>query len=570
MRFAPLLCATLVSALAVSACTAPTPISRSEETRRQIEAQYGPTEAGALRQTYAALSPDGTGFTMFRSYSEKPMPNRFGPKVPESFDNALVLDIGVEMKLEKSFPLYRVALKPRKISDQKLWAWPSHVLLKGENASGKARKIAAKLPLDRTPDANGIIWTDWTYCADCVNLKGIDTATIDALADTMDLFDDATAVAIAPNGTKLPYQGVVQFSGVPGVGILTGDEAHKMAGIAIDRVNAARDRAKKAEPAREAYARMVATFASSLSPTKAIINTCGEYEPNVDVFSASAEAERFDAYKTCAGRTLATFPSGAREPELIAYATREELLATKAGLTEASRTRAPSLEREIDAALAMIEQAQMRYKSAVSPEIGMGASGTLRALGANGEAELEGDVEAAADAKTLEPRPVPEAALDALSTEPSGVDYIYVARATSDGAAREIGSTEGCLEGIACEVGRVMPLIAVEEYCKDPKKEDAALTGTVPGWGVVIERYKPVSKADELFLRTSESPDPLYSVAQTDTGAYDGALRRLKTHNAGDGLDFFPNYQAFYTENTSVKQCKDNWRDSGKHKVANN
>lgn len=568
MRFHPFASVALVSVLALGACTTPHDTTRSAQTLKKIEKQFGTTDPSDMKPLYKSVSEDGSGFTMFRVYSEKPLPSRFSRDVPETFENALVLDLGVETKLHNGFPLYRVALKPRKISMEKVWEWPSHVLLKGEGADGETKKIAAKLPADRTPDASGMIWTDWTYCADCVNLRGIETASVDALSGAFEHFDAAAAAALAPNGAALDFDETVQFVAVPGVGILTGNEAHEMSTIAMARVDLARKRARMAGPARRAYEDMVEAFSHSMSPSNAIVKACGTYEPNQDRIVVDVEKERFDAYASCAGKTLAQFPSGKRQKELKAYAAQEAHLAKKAGLSDAGRKRPYTLSYEIEQAGGMIEQMRELFIESVQDEVGMGVATKLKAQGVENRASLS---EAAAlTGAAVAPKPLPKAIQDAVTPEPSSVDYLYVARAIEDGASRKIGSTSSCLGNIECEVGRVVPLIAVEKYCENPEVAEKSITPTIADWGMVIERYKPMTKADEMLLRSAERPEPLYSVAKTDTGAFDAALKRLNTYNSAEGVDFFPTYQAFYKENTDVRACKDAWRDSALHKVSDN
>ena len=169
----------ILAAVALSACTTPGQLSRAEENRRMIDAEFGVVGPRSNPEAFKANGLDGDGFSMFRLYSEKPMPNSFSKSVPEKFDNTLVVDFGIEMQIKDRFPLYRVGMDPTKISQRRIDLWPSHVSIKAAGADGQTRELAARLPETRVPGADGMIWSDWTYCADCFDLEEIRDADVD-------------------------------------------------------------------------------------------------------------------------------------------------------------------------------------------------------------------------------------------------------------------------------------------------------------------------------------------------------------------------------------------------------
>ncbi len=208
--------AATLAALSLSACISPDRINRSEENIRMINAQFGAVGRRANPEAFRVNGRDGTGFSMFRLFSEKPIPNTLGKAVPELFDNTLVVDFGVDMRVEDRFPLYRIGMAPTKISQSRVDLWPSHVILESQGGSGQSRKLAARLPEVRVPGADGMIWSDWTYCADCFDLDEIRDADMDSATRAFASLNDAYEAATARNGISSLYEGRAHFTLSPG------------------------------------------------------------------------------------------------------------------------------------------------------------------------------------------------------------------------------------------------------------------------------------------------------------------------------------------------------------------
>lgn len=568
--------ALVLAALTLTACAAPPnmQMSDSDKTRAAAVEVFGGTDRNSLSETYARHGAAGKGFTVIRRFSVAPEPNRFGPDAPGRFDTALVLDVGIEMKTVSDFPLYRLALKPRKIHPDAVRDWPAHVVLTRTGADGRERRLAARLPSERRPDAEGFIWTPWTYCADCFGLRDIAEAGPSGADVALSLVADARAAAAAPNGAPTPYDGMTLFLGLPGVGILEGQAAYDMAPRAAQVVARAMTSYAQYGPALEAYQARVEAFRNSNSPSRAVARACGSYLPSSEepgrVSAAelvAAETTRFHEWEGCATGVINGFDRAGREAEIIAFAADEARLAKVAGLGASGRHRATSLEEEMEEAREDGRLARRALERRVGAlEAAAEASGELRleptdgrdvVLGPEGFV-LGGDV---ADGLPEEARRKIEA-----ETAPPYMSEIFVTRLMKNGGNLEVGTDSGaCLEGITCETGKIVPLIEVVSYCSKP----GGITRTRAGSGLVVSRYLPKNRAEELRIE-GEMPG-VFALADSDRASLEAGMAAMEAETlAGGDRRYFETFMDFHPVSHDAKGCESDWRDAARHKVVNN
>lgn len=557
--------AAMITMAVLSACTTAVPLSRSEQTRLAVEKEYGKVGPRSNPEAFERNGRDGKGFAMFRLYSEKPLPNRFGQNVPERFDNALVVDFGVDMKMEGRFPLYRIGIEPKKIPQDRVDLWPSHVLLEADMPGGTSRRLATRLPESRIPGPDGMIWSDWTYCADCFGLEDIRDAGIEDAEKALGLISDASAAAERLNGVMSPYQGQVRFTMTPGVGILLGEAAHDMAVTASDVIAAEQMRILEMEKARGAYWALRGYFGASGSPERAVLRYCGIYEPNRDETDVLTEKARSAAYADCGIGVIENFDRIRREEELAAFAEYEMQLARKAGIPQDMRMKVPDLDEEIVAAYGLLDTARDRFAGFAMAH-GDFAAPAAPAWAPEAETMIQ-DEELAAEA-TGEAAGERETKTEPVLPQPAGQGIYYVARLLPEGANMERGpGTERCLAGMECETGAIIALISADEYCG----EEGGTTKTVPGWGLVVQRYQPRTREQEEMILAGDGESRVHVVAESDAGALSEGLEAMRGLTDQDGSQvFFTSYQAFYEVNTGQKGCQDQWRDAGKAKVTRN
>lgn len=566
-----------LAALTLAGCAAPSsgpPLTGSQQTHAAATATFGGVDRGSLADTYARHGQEGKGFTVIRRFSVAPEPTRFGPEAPPRFDTALVLDVGIEMKTVADFPLYRLALKPQKIHPDAVRGWPAHVVLTRTGEDGRERRLAARLPSDRRPDADGFIWTPWTYCADCFGLREIDQAGAVGAEAALSLVSDARAAAAAPNGAPTPYDGMTLFLGLPGVGLLEGQAAHEMAPKAAQVVARATTSLTALRPALKAYQARSEAFINSLSPSRAVALSCGTYMPSAQEpgqMSAAdlikMETTRFHEWEVCATAVINDFDRATREAEIIAFTADEARLAEAARLPATARVRATSLKGELEEARENGRIARRALERRVGAlEAAAERKGELRLepgagrdvlVGPDGF-ELGGNV---ADG-------LPEEARQKIEEEqaPPYMDEIFVTRLMSNGGNLEIGLDSGaCLEGIACETGKIVPLIEVLSYCEVP----GGMTRTRAGAGLVVSRYLPSSRAEE--LRITEEMPGVFALADGDLASLEAGIAAMEAETlAGGDRRYFHNFMDFYPVSHDEKGCKSDWRDGAHHKVVNN
>lgn len=575
-RLFPALAGAMV-ALAGCATAPPAPLSPAEQTRIEIARSYGGVDQASMPGFFADKGTAGRGFAMMRKFSRSETARLFSAAAPESPLGTKVLDVGIEVKMIDGFPLYRMALRPRNIEPHQATLWPSHVALTRMGPGGLEQTLAARLPRDRRLDDEGMIWTDWTYCSDCFALRALEGASMLDAGASLALIDEAEAAALALNGGVSAYSDSTLEFGPEGLGIVLGAEAFQMARRAGPMVDRARGRVAAALPNAGAYRALVERFKASTTPAQAIYNTCGEYQPSSSSASTeqvAAESERFQRWETCADGVVDTFDRRARELEIADFAREEARLARVAGLSPAQRHAPAGLAAEMEQARRIGQQANARFQAHLrSLEEAGRRNGTMKLEGAAGgnvlvapgAFELGGDV---LEGLSEEQRRALE---DEAGVEPEDgpplEDEIFVTRLMQNGANLELGAGgDACAFGMECEIGKVEALIAVRAYCS----AEGGTTRTVPGWGLVVQRYLPKSRAEEIKLM--EQVPGTHAVATADQASLDGAIAAMEAERLAGGTDraFYRSYMDFYPVNNDEKGCKDDWRDAARHKVLHN
>jgi len=563
--------------LASAACTTSNTNARSEENRRLIDREYGVVGPQSNPKAFAMNGRNGSGFAMFRGYSEKPAPDRFGSVVPEVFENTLVVDFGIDMKIVDRFPLYRIGMDPTRIPDVRVDLWPSHVRI--DSSDGV---LAARLPERRVPGPDGMIWSDWTYCSDCFSLDAVSSAQ-GAGADTaFAALDKAYRAAERPGSGRSVYAGRATFTPAPGVGILIGVAAQDMALRASAIVRKSRTALDQGRPARDAHTAIAREFSTTVSPLSEINSLCGTYAANSAPAVSAAEKARVDAFVECGLEVIERFDGQRRHAEIESLRAREAQIAEEGGLRGLQMIDFPTHREEVVRARAVLEQAIDSYNRAAPTgsaraelpsqgRVSVGLSGpeiediTQSALGrAAGQADLDrGSRVPAARAS--------EAEISRLATlspeEPANRSIYFVSRLLPDGAMMSIGEKQnGCIEGLSCETGSIVSLIAATAWCDAPGKDSR----TVSGWGVVVQRYLPRSAAEEKRILAGDGKSRIHVVTSDDKTALSEGMKSARAITRGADQIYFASYEEFYGVNTTKKGCSDQWRDAARNPVLNN
>lgn len=553
--------------LSLAACADQPDLSRSEQTRRMAQETFGGVSTKGIDE-----DGDGVGLSMFRVFSEKPMPNRFGKMAPERFDNALVLDVAVDVKIEDRFPLYRIGIEPHKIPDHHRRSWPSHVRI--DPARDTGAPLVARLPRDREPDETGVIWTPWTYCADCFGLADIQSATPGSRQEAFAAMMEATKASRAKDGGPAIYTGNVRFLDIPGYGILQGEAAVEMAGNASDVLRDTESRLEKMAPAREDYDHMIEEFSAGASPENELLRLCGTYAPNLETRDPEVEAQRIAAYQQCGYDAIYGVDTEVRGAFLAALEAEEARLARQAGLDARDRIIVPDVGEEIIKARKIIAEAKAMYEgldmvepSRAEPVRGPAIAAPLPPeVGDLDETEVKVQDAAVEVPEANASKPVNGS--EPLAIEPPNRRIHFVARLLPNGANLVRGDGgASCIKGLECEIGSVVPLIGAVEYCAQPGE----VTQTTSGWGLVVQRYLPKSRKEELSISIGDSASQVHEVFGEDEETLEAGLRAMRELKTPEGARaFFTSYQAFYIVNTEGRECRDQWRDAGRAKVLDN
>lgn len=583
----------LASTLLLGACAAPGPNASADLARQDLARIYGGLGPRDNTEIFRTAGTSGKGFVMIRTF----MAGDITPGRPWHFTadprgdtaSVRVLDAGIEMKTSAGIPLYRVALRPRNLDSAMIAALPRNFEIRMPDGEG-LRQISAQLARNATPDRNGLIWTDWTYCPDCLGLREIAAAQDAAGFAAFAALEEAQNAAAAPNGTSTAFSDAEILFDVTGPGIRTGRQAEILAPRAAETVMEARTRMRRlpseagvqdfttqpgpvAGRLPQAYANLIANYADSISPARAIQDACGPYGVPSGISGSvgarkAAATQLYQSWEACAVSTIERFDAGQRQREIAAFASEEERLARAEGLAPGMRRMPLSIEAEMAAAADLARAAHDAFQAHVARLDGEGRDSGEMLIEApqagpvvpSGAFELKGDVREGLPAEALS-----EDA--AANSEPPSMATLFVARLENGAANREIGAGgSACVAGVDCEIGRIVALIAVEDYCAAA----GGVSQTTAGWGLMVQRYKPSSRAEEKAI-VQAGGALIHAVASSDAAALDAGLAQLSAvRRTGEDPTLFRTYPDFYAVNTEQKGCTDAWRDAARQRVVHN
>lgn len=531
----------LIAALVLSACTTPVPPSRSEANRARIDAEFGAVE---LRMKDVLARHEDLGVLVVRGYSEYPRPGRFTAQVPEQFDQTLVLDAVVETRIEKDVPLYRIGIDPVKISPDRVALWPGYIVL--ETVAGLPR-LVARLPVDRSVDDKGLIWTGWTYCPDCLGLKALMETRPETRDADFAALEQMRALAQAPAAKVTDGPLDIRFTVNPGSGVLDGRDAEKILPRAAALIDQAKDRVARMAPAREAYQALERDYRGGPSLRARALSSCGTYEPNRDPQARKGEEARRALYQGCVDQVVARYDFAQRADEISALRAREEMLANRAEIAQVDRFTIAPLDKEIEDAADWISHTGLTLPPRIA----------ARMDPASGD-----DPDPAPVATTEKDKPTP-AAEPVVTTQERSI--VYLARVAEDAANQDLAERDDCLADIACQRGMVISLITVEGWCA----QDDLPSLTQAGNGLVVERYN-VTKDEKAALETAAEALDVAEFAGDDRLALEAGLAALRTYKVAGAPIYFASYRDFFEANHGEKNCSDRWRDSARHPVMSN
>lgn len=455
-----------LTCLALQACASGPGLTPADEIRSRIDARFGAVGPALYPEVFEG---DGRGLAMVRLYGDAGVPMSFSAQPAAEPAQTRVLDMAVDLRLVEEFPLYRIGIAPVSLSPGQADRWPAHVIAEGLGGL----RLETRLPQDRVPGPDGLIWSDWTYCAECFDLEAIDRASAAGLAPAMMRLATAQTAARQPDGVQSPYHGELRFQDRPQAGLLFDTAAFHMASRAAQVVAAAQAHAGSG-------------WASEVTPL--------------------------------------TVPQ--------VFESRE--------LREVSGTVSVSQD---------LIEAQRRMDADHSSAIPM----TTQPL-------VTDQSESAVD-------PSPQPATDPATQEPPQKPVHFLARLLLDGANQELGDQgRGCVADLPCETGSIIALIAVETWCTAPQ----GLSETKAGSGIVVQRYFPKSRAEELQLIAGDGQSAVHVLADEDKAAAIEGIAAARAIRVNDQPVFFTSYMDFYEHNSGVLGCTDAWRDAARVRVLQN
>jgi hypothetical protein len=319
--------------------------------------------------------------------------------------------------------------------------------------------------------------------------------------------------------------------------------------------------------------------ALSVSPTSAIQRACGDYiAGELDGGSAAAtlklEEARFVTYETCADGVIKNYDMNQRSAELAEFAIHEERL-TRLSVSRPERMVIPSADAEMISAKRVVYRAYQDYQARVG-EISQTATtgggmrletGSNEILVGPNDFKLGGDLN-----EGLPGGDNTGADRGRTSDDSSGPplsSQAFLTRLLPDGANMDVGpGGSSCVSGLSCEVGKIVPLLAVRAYCETPGQ----VTETTAGWALVVQRYQPQTRAQEMSLMIPAEGSTVHALAANDTASLTAGLAEMRQESVsaeGDPI-FFTSWHDYFMINGQEKGCGDAWRDAGQHKVANN
>jgi hypothetical protein len=349
-------------AIVVAGCVKTPEYSKSQIVASEVEKNFGRVFKSENRGIYAAYDEDDLGLSMFRGYSEIPFSDRYTGRAPEAYGNALVMDFALDFKEVSGYPLYRIGLRPRKISLDEVRMLPDYVTVNAAPQDGRTSRLIGKLPASRALDRNGFIWTDYTYCSECFELKRIEVAPKNFDETAFEIYERGIAAARKKSGQDAGFSGIVRFVDYAQEGILEGDNALRMAAIAHTEVVDAKLEVNMIMPSRNAYLDFMKAYLNEQTAVNVMLGACGEYEPSGDPASSAAnEKERVESYTHCLAETLEGFSDLDRRWRI------DELRETEAGLAKAgaievqNRVNISSVEEERSAAYTLIRESYSKF-----------------------------------------------------------------------------------------------------------------------------------------------------------------------------------------------------------------
>ncbi len=261
-------------------------------------------------------------------------------------------------------------------------------------------------------------------------------------------------------------------------------------------------------------------------------------------------------YIGCGIDVIESFDGARRRSEVEIYRSHESDLARKAGLAPAARMSFPTHTQEIKRAQTLLEDAHGRFVSfakvigEAAPKVAMPVATPpvpakpLSAISAD-QRLVEDTRQVLKDSKSettaIVPRPLPEAVAE-RADEPATKSAYYVARLLPDGASMDIGQqTKGCIDNMQCETGSIIALIAATGYCK----AEGEVTKTVSGWGMLVQRYQPETRAQEKKILAGDGASRVHVIAGSDKAAMKEGLKEVRALTMEGDQVFFTSYQPF-------------------------
>ena len=459
-----------LTCLALQACASGPGLTPAEEIRLRMDERFGAVGPALYPGVFGG---DGQGLAMVRLYGDAEVPMSFSAQPAAEPAQTRVLDMAVDLRLVEEFPLYRIGIAPVSLSPGQAEMWSAHMIAEGVGGL----RLETRLPQIRVPGPDGLIWSDWTYCAACFGLEEIDTASAAGLAPAMMHLSTAQTAARQPDGVQSPYHGELRFQDRPVAGLLFDTAAFHMASRAAQVVAAAQARAGSG-------------WASEVTPQ--------------------------------------TFPQTV--PQVFESQTPREISGTvpvPQDLIEAQRR----MDEDHGSAIPMTTQPPVTDKSEIAAA------------------------------------PSPQAASDPATQEPPQKPVHFLARLLLDGANQELGDQgRGCVADLPCETGSIIALIAVETWCTDPQ----GLSETKAGSGIVVQRYFPKSRAEELQLIAGDGQSAVHVLEDEDKAAAIEGIAAARAIRVKDQPVFFTSYMDFYEHNSGVLGCTDAWRDAARVRVLQN
>ena len=188
----------LTAALAlafVAACSEPDPYANV----RSLWSEWPSATPTAAPDLFTPYDASGKGVFFDSYYTTAEEPTLFvsyfdNPSYPSPTGRDYRVDIGFEVKLENTIPVYRFILLPRNLPASELASLPEAFVVSNlrSGAGSGVGFLAGVLPEDRSPGSNRHLVTDWTYCPGCFNLHRVSGQTLGSDSGLLALADMRT------------------------------------------------------------------------------------------------------------------------------------------------------------------------------------------------------------------------------------------------------------------------------------------------------------------------------------------------------------------------------------------